>query len=173
MHYLIADSGIGGLLTALGIDGKALALNAAAFLVVVWVMGRFVYPPLMKALDAKRDELEATAKAKQAADKQLHEAEAAAAKIIAEARTAADAVVAEARDEADERIKTAEQKADKQADRIVAEAREQLAQDVAKARRQLKTETAQLVVSATEAVLAEKLDDKHDTALVARVLEGK
>jgi F-type H+-transporting ATPase subunit b len=173
MHLLLADSGIAGLLTALVIDGKALALNAAAFLVVVWVMGRFVYPPLMKAIDAKRDELEATAKAKTAADQQLQKAETTAAKIIAEARAAADAVVAESRDEADQRIKAAERKAEQQADRIVAEAREQLAQDVAQARRQLKAETAQLVVSATEAVLGDKLDDKHDAQLVARALESK
>ncbi len=173
MQFLLADSGIGGLMTALGVDWRVLLLNATAFLVIVWVMGRFVYPPLIKALDAKQHELEATARAKEAADEHLRAAQAEATKIIAEARGAAEAVLADARDEADEHRKAAEHKAEAQAERIVTEAREQLSQEVVKARQDLKAETAKLVASATEVILGEKLNDQRDAALVARSLEGR
>jgi F-type H+-transporting ATPase subunit b len=173
MQFLLADSGIGGLFTALGVDGKALALNAAAFLVVVWVMGRFVYPSLIKALDNKKAELEAASREQKAAAAALEAANKQAAELLAQARTSADEVIALARDEAGTLAKATEDKAAAQAKRIITEAREQLAKDVQAARRSLKAETAKLVVQATEAVLADKLDDKRDTELVAHALEGR
>jgi F-type H+-transporting ATPase subunit b len=173
MHFLLADSGIGGLFTALGVDLKTLLLNAAAFLVVVWIMGRFVYPHLIKALDNKKAELEAATREQKAAAAALEKANQEAAEILAQARAAADEVVVLARDEAATLAKSTEDKAAAQAERIVTEAREQLAKDVAAARKSLKAETAKLVVQATEAVLAEKLDDKRDAELVTRALEGR
>ncbi len=172
MQFLLADSGISGLLTALGIDWKVLLLNTAAFLVIVWVMGRFVYPPLMRALDAKLAELEATSRAKKEADQKLGAAEGSAAEIIGQARKSADEILAEARDAADALLKTTEQKAEAQAQRIITEAREQLVRDVEAARNQLRSETAQLVATATETILEEKLDDQRDASLIARVVGG-
>jgi len=172
MHFLLADGGMAGLLTALGIDWKVLLLNGAAFLVVVWVMGKFVYPPLIKSLDARLEDLEKTSTDRKQAEEQLKAAEKSATDIIGQARVAADEVLAEAKAEASELAKASQAKADEQAKRIVSEARAQLGRDVEAARVALKTETAKLVAQATEAVLSEKLDDSKDAALVSRALEG-
>ena len=57
MVFLAETSGgIGSLFTALGLNLQSLVLNTLAFLVIVWVLGKFVYPSLIKALDAKKDE---------------------------------------------------------------------------------------------------------------------
>ncbi len=172
MRFLIADSGIGGLLTALGIDGWVLLLNGLAFLVVVWVMARFVFPPLTKALDAKLAELETTAKARREAEAHLKQADEEASRMIAEARAASDEIVANAREEASQQQKSVAEKAEAQAKRIVNEAREQLDRDVDAARRQLKAETAKLVVQATETILEEKLDSQKDAGLIERAMAG-
>src|SRR6266403_5962181 len=171
MHLLLAEegsggSGLGALFTALGLNVPALLLNGAAFLIIVAILGKYVYPHLIKALDAKKDELEATARHEQEAKKALDVAEDKADAAINEARMAADEILASAKADAAAQIEAARTKASEQGERLVAEAREQLARDITTARRELKTETAKLVASATSAVLNEKLDGSRDTDLI-------
>lgn len=171
--FVVSDSGggLGSLFSALGLNWQALILNAIAVLIVVWVLGRFVFPTLIKALDAKREELEAATRHEQAARTALDEAAAQAAALIAQARTAADEVGAEARLEAADFIRSATAKAEVQSRRIVEDGRAQLAHDVAQARQSLKVETSRLVASATETLIGEKLDAKGDQVLIGRALE--
>jgi F-type H+-transporting ATPase subunit b len=164
------DGGFGALFTALGLNVPALLLNGLAFLLVVAILGKFVYPHLIKALDAKKEELEATARMEQDAKKALDKAEDQAGKVVGEARSAADEILASAKAEATAQIETARTKATEQAERLVAEAREELSRDVLNARKELKTETAKLVAAATAAVLDEKLDASRDSELIARSL---
>jgi F0F1-type ATP synthase membrane subunit b/b' len=86
MHIFLAETegsagGIGALFTALGLNLPALILNMLAFLVIVWVLGKFVYPTLIKALDAKKDEYEAAAQIEAARTKATEQAE----RLVAEA----------------------------------------------------------------------------------------
>ncbi len=173
MHLFLASAGFGGLLSALGIDWRSLLLNGAAFLVIVWLLGKYVYPSLVKALDAKVAELHTATRLEKDAEAHLEDAKHEAAKIMAAAQASAGDLLDTTRDEAEELAKQARQKAAAQAERIVADARAQLAVDVREAREQLRRETAGLVMAATEAVLAEKLDDKQDAKLVARSLDGQ
>jgi len=59
MHlwYATSSNGIAGLFTALGIDWRSLILDAAAFLITMAILAKYVYPILIKALDAKQGEL--------------------------------------------------------------------------------------------------------------------
>jgi F-type H+-transporting ATPase subunit b len=171
VHLLIADSGFAGLFSALGLNWQAFILNTLAFLVTAWIVGKFVFPPLTKALDNKKGELEAATKLAGEAQARLDKAEATARDVVAKARETASDIVAAARDEASEQLEEARKKAAVQAERLVAEARDQLARDVDVARRELRADTARLVASATETILREKLDGKHDAALVERSLE--
>jgi len=173
-HFVLAEtSGTGGLLTALGLNLQTFVLDMIAFLVTAWVVGKWVFPPLTRALDAKKDELEATAKHEQAAKLALEEAEKSAARTLTKARESADEIIAGAHADAAAQIEAARKKAEAQTERMVREAREQLARDVQQARSELKTETAKLVAGATENLLGEKLDPKHDAALIGRSLEVK
>ncbi len=173
-HEAAAGSGgIGGLFTALGLNVPALLFNIGAFLLIVAILGKFVYPHLIKALDAKKDELEAATRHEIEAKKALDRAEDQAGQVVGEARTAADEILASAKADAAEQIETARIKATEQGERLVAEAREQLQRDIAAARRELKAETANLVAAAAGAVLNEKLDSSRDGELIRRSLEGK
>src|ERR1700684_2768385 len=97
-YLLMGDSGgLGGLFSALGLNWESFLLNLAAFLVTAYVVGKWVFPPLTKALDAKRDELESAAKLEQTAKHSLDDARDQAAQIVAEARTTADGILAGAR----------------------------------------------------------------------------
>ena len=164
-------SGIGALFEALGLNVQSLVVNSVAFLIVVWVLAKWVFPPLTKALDAKRDELEAALRLEREAGHKLDGAKADAAKLMAEARKEANDVLAAAKADAAAQLEAAHKRAAEQAERTVAEAREQLGRDILTARQELKAETAKLVAAATEAVLTEKLDEARDGKLIAESLE--
>jgi F-type H+-transporting ATPase subunit b len=168
-----SSGGIASLFEALGINWKGLFLNALAFLVIVWLLGKYVYPHLIKALDNKKDELESATRLEHEAKTALDKAEKQAGDVVNEARTSAEAILASAKADAEAQIESARKKATEQSERLVAEAREQLARDVSTARRELKAETAKLVAGATEAVLGEKLDANRDGDLIRRSLEVK
>jgi F-type H+-transporting ATPase subunit b len=171
--YVASSGGIGSLFTALGINLESFTFFLIAFLITAYCVGRWVFPPLNKALDAKREELEAAARHEDESKKALEKAEASAADILSQARKSADEIIATAHADAAAQIDAARLKATEQTERIVSEAREQLGRDVQSARRELKTETAKLVAGATENILGEKLDTKNDAALIGRSLEAK
>jgi F-type H+-transporting ATPase subunit b len=174
MVYLVASSGgFGSLFTALGLNTQAFLLNTAAFLVTAFIVGKWVFPPLTRALDSKKDELEAATRLEQEASGKLEEASAQAAQVVREARKAAEEILTIARGDGATQIEAAQKKAREQADRLVAEAREQLARDVLAARGDLKAETAKLVALATEEILGEKLDGTRDADMIKRSLATK
>lgn len=161
----------GGLLGALGVDWKLLIEQALAFLILVAVLGKFVYPALMKAVDDRRAQIEAGLKEAQESHAALEKAEVKVEEILAQARTDADAILARSHQEAGSMVAEAEAKAKQRAEQIVSDARMQLETDIRKAREQLKTDTIKLVASATEQIIDEKLDAKKDASLIGKALK--
>jgi F-type H+-transporting ATPase subunit b len=175
MLHLLAttESSSPGLFQALGLDPKLLITQAVAFLILVAIMGKFVYPVLIKAIDDRRDSIEAGLKEAKESQEALEKAEANVADMLAAARKDADDILARTHQESVAMISEAEGKAKQRAEQIVADARAQLGIDVAKAREALKRDTIELVALATERVIGEKLDDKKDAELVKKALAEK
>jgi F-type H+-transporting ATPase subunit b len=159
-----------GLLEALGIDAKLLIEQTVAFLILVVILGKFVYPALVKVIEARREQIEAGMKEAKQAEEALAKAESKVADMLAEARKDADELLARSHQEATTMVADAEEKAKQRAEQIVADARTQLEADVRKAREALKSETIKLVALATEQVVNEKLDQNKDANLIKGAL---
>lgn len=159
------------LLTALGIDWRLLVLQAVAFLVLVALLGKFVYPVLIRSIDERQEQLDAGAKASEEAEKRAEAANEKAEQRMREAREQADGIVATAHKEAADMVATAEKRAETKAEHIVTEARATLDNDIAAARTALRQETTELVALATEKIIGEKLDAKKDASLIERSLK--
>ena len=157
--------------TALGIDWKLLILQIVAFLILVALLGKFVYPLLMKSVDERQKNIEDAAKAAKQAQESAAESEAETAELLAEARKEAAEIVNTAKLEATEIASASEAKAKSTAEKIVADAHAQISKDIDKARRELHDETLALVALATEKIVRTKLDKKADEALIAEVLK--
>ena len=171
MHnVIVASSSNPSLFQALGLDGKLLIEQAIAFLILVAILGKFVYPALVKAIDSRREQIEAGMQEAKQAQEALVNAEAKVAELLAEARHEADDIIARSHQEATVMVAEAEEKAKTRAEQIVADARTQLDADVRKAREALKGETIKLVALATEHVVGEKLDQARAAFGVAAQL---
>jgi len=156
---------------ALGIDWRLLVLQVVAFLILVWLLGKFVYPWLMKSVDERQKDIEAAAKAAKKAQESAAESQAETAELLAEARKEAAEIVATAKLEAGEMVSTSEAKAKSTAEKIVADAHAQIEKDIDKARRELHDETLDLIALATEKIVRKKMDKKADEALIADLLK--
>jgi F-type H+-transporting ATPase subunit b len=139
-----------------------------AFLILVAILAKFVYPTLIKAIDSRRDQIEAGLKEAKDAQAASERAQEQTGKLLEDARKEADALIARAGQEANALVADAEEKAKARAEQIVADARTQLQADISKARQELKAETVKLVAVATEQIIGEKLDTTKDAALIKK-----
>ncbi len=182
LHTFAAGS-LGDIFTSLGIDGQMLIFQGLAFLILVFVMGKWVFPIMLKTVDQRQEAIEAGAKAAAAAEEKAAEAQAEVAKLLKEARTEAKDIVATAKDEANAMIADSETKAKTRADKIVKDAHDQLEKDVIAARKALHNDTIDLVALATEKVIGKTVNDGVDKKIIreavlppklsGKVLEGK
>jgi F-type H+-transporting ATPase subunit b len=139
-----------------------LIAQLASFAVFVWFTMKFVWPPLVKALEERKaqiaDGLAAAERgahekelAEQAAKEKLHEAKLQSAEIVARAEKRAAEIVDEAKEQA--RV---------EGDRIVTAARAEIEQEVNKAREALRTRLAELAVAGAEKILRKEINaDAH------------
>jgi F-type H+-transporting ATPase subunit b len=161
-----------GLLQALGIDGKLLLEQAVAFLILVAILRKFVYPVLIKSIDDRRQAIEAGQENAKKSQELLEQTESKVAAMLKEARGNADDLLKRATAEASGIVSDAEGKAKVRGEQIVKDAHSQLQAEIVKARQALKRDTVQLVATATERIIHEKVDGAKDTQLIDRALAG-
>lgn len=137
-----------------------------AFVVFVWFCMRYVWPPMMKALDERKktiaDGLAAAERGKheqelaqERATEQLHEAKQQAQEIISRAEKRASEIVEEAK--ADART---------EGERMIAAARNELDQELNRVREELRGQVASIAITGAEKVLEREVDEKtHDELL--------
>jgi F-type H+-transporting ATPase subunit b len=166
-----AESSSGDVFSALGIDGQMLLIQGAAFLVLIFVLAKWVFPVLMKAVDDRQEAIEAAGKAAEAAEAKAEQAQEDVANALKEARTEAKDIVATAKDEATAMIADSEAKAKSRADKIVKDAHDQLEKDVIAARKTLHNDTLELVALATEKVVGKTVNKDIDKKIIASAVK--
>jgi len=171
MHAMVATTSSPGLLQALGLNWQLFIEQGLAFVVLVWVLRKFVYPTLIKSIDERRNQIEAGLQEAKQSQEALEKAEVKIEKLLADARKEADEVIARSHQEATTMIADAEAKAKVRGEQIVKDAHAQLDADITKARTMLKTETVKLVALATEQIISEKLDEHKDARLIKTALD--
>jgi F-type H+-transporting ATPase subunit b len=158
-------------ISSLGINLKSFIFQLITFLIVLMILRRWVYPKLVATLEERRKTLEESLIQAKQTEEALQKAEARSAELLQKARVQADAALADASSRAEEIIAKGEEAASVRAARIVKEAEEHLSQERQQLHDELRKELAGLVAVATEKVLAKKLDEREDRALIERSLK--
>ncbi len=160
-------------IAALGLDGQAFLIQLISFLLVFYVLKRFVFAKVVKLLEDRRETIEEGMRltTEMVAERDKLEKEVAASHTAA--RKEANEILARTHEQASVMIKDAEETAQAKADKIVADAKARIHEETVKARRKLEQEMVDLVIDATEKVSGEKLDAKKDAALIGRALKGQ
>lgn len=156
----------GSVFNVLGIDWQMLVLQIVAFLLLVAILGKWVYPWLMKSVDERQEKIDAAITAATDAQKTAADGEARIQALLDEARAEAADIVATAKDESTAAISAAEQKAKKRAEQIVTDAKTDIAKEIVTAKKALHDETLQLVALATGKVVGKVMDSKLNDSLI-------
>ncbi len=158
------------LFSSIGIEWELLILQTIAFLVLLWFLKKFVYPPLVAMLDKRQEQIEESTRAAVEASKRAAESQAKVDKLLAQARTEARDIVATAKSEAGAMLADSEAKSKQQAENIVAQAQDSIAKEVIAAKKALHNETIELVALATAKVVGKTVDAKVDSGVIQAAL---
>lgn len=144
-------------LDMLGIQWQKLIIQAISFSIVLFLLWKFVFPPIFKVLEARKARI---AEGLANADKikaELARTEADRQKVLADAGDLANRIIAEAREAAARVSEIETQKAVAAAEQILAKAREAAAQERAATLAALKREVGRLVVQTSVTVTGKLL----------------
>lgn len=166
-----ASAGSGSLIDALGIDWRLLIIQIVAFIILVALLGKFVYPWLMKSVDERQKNIEEAQRASVEAQSQANKTKLEVEELLDKARKEASEIVATAKDEASEIVVQGEDKARTAAERIAKEAHDSLARDVEAVKKELHNETLELIALATEKVVGKTHAKTADAKVIADALK--
>lgn len=161
----------GDLLSSLGIDVRLLIIQALAFLVLLWVLTKFIYPVLSGMLEKREATIREGIEAAQHAEQKATEANAEVEKLLSKARKQASEVVASAKGEATSIVEAANESATKQTERMLQRANAEIEKEVDTAKKALRSETIDLVAFATEKVIGGAMTDSIDKKVIASALK--
>lgn len=133
-----------------------------SFAVFVWFTMKFVWPPIVKALEERKAKI---ADGLAAAERGQHEQELAEQRALEKlhaAKQAAAEIVAKAEKRAAEIVEEAKGDARTEGDRLLKAAQAEIEQETNKAREQLRAKVATLAVAGAEKILRKEIDaDAH------------
>jgi len=140
--------------------------QSIAFFLFVWFVMKFVWPPLIAALDERKKTI---ADGLAAAERGQHEQELAekkAAEYLKDAKEQASDVLSQAQKRASEIVEEAKDGAKEEAERILVAAHASIDQEVNRAKENLRQQVASITVAGAEKVLKREIDEKAHADIV-------
>lgn len=160
-------------LAALGINGEAFVIQLITFLLVYFVLKKFVFARVVALLEKRNKTIDEGVKLSEEAKKRSQELDNEIAEAHKNARLEADKLLASTKSQADQIVRDAEESAAKKAENILVEAKKKITEETERARRALERDTVDLIIEATEVVSKEKLDAKKDSNLIKQALRSQ
>jgi len=150
----------------LGINLWALVAQVVAFIILLAVLQRFAFPPLMKTLDARQARIQQGMKDAADAERRLKDAEQRVQELLNEVRQESQRAIGAAT-QAAERLKAdIEAQAQSRAREIEQQAAKRIEQQIAQAKAELRQHVADLSIAAAERVIGQSMDTNTNRRLV-------
>jgi F-type H+-transporting ATPase subunit b len=144
-----------------------LLMQAVGFGLFVWFTAKFVWPPLLRAIEHRQREVAEGLAAAERGRNELAEAGRRSEAELADARDKAQEIIAKAEKRATQIIDEARQAARAEGDRLIAGAKAEMDQQATNAKEQLREQVAALAVAGAEKILRREIDAKvHSDLLV-------
>ena len=140
-----------------------------AFLFFVWFCMKYVWPPMLAALEEREKEIADGLDAASKGRRELGEAETKKAEIMEAAKKDAAEILSQANLRANQVVEDAKEKAQDEADRIKVSAEKDVIQSMNKAREGLRSEVAILAVAGAEKLLKAEINKEINSALIDEI----
>ncbi|SRR5512138_2208318 len=140
------------------------------FAMFVWFCMKFVWPPIMAALEARKKQI---ADGLAAAERGKHDLELAAhrsADILREAKEKAAEIIAQSDKRASEIVEAAKAQANVESERIVNAAKAEIEQEIFRAKEQLRTQVTAVALAGAGKILGREIDAKAHNDLLDKLV---
>lgn len=139
------------------------------FFILSWFTMKFVWPPIMKAIDERRKKIEEGLAAAEKGRFELAQAQTRVSQVEAATRAENQTRLAEAEKQAAALIEQARKDAEAEKARILAQAQQQAEQEVQRAREALRDSVAELAVQGARQILQREVNAETHAALLAQL----
>jgi F-type H+-transporting ATPase subunit b len=143
--------------------------QALAFILFIVFVMKFVWPPLLRAIEARQKQIADGLAEAERGRASLSEAEKQTEVLLREARARAQEIVASAEKAASQRIEESKSQAKSEGERLVAAAKASIAQEVQSAKQQLREQVASLAVNGAEKILRREVDAKAHADMLSQL----
>lgn len=144
-----------------------LFVQAAIFAIFIWLCARYIWPPLMRAIEARQKQVAEGLAAGEEARRSLARAEQRIGEMMTEAKSRASDIVAQGEKLKSETIDQARNDAKAEAARILVAAKAEILQEVSRAKEALRNQVADLAVAGASQILKREVDAKAHAELLA------
>jgi len=148
---------------------STLIIQSLVLLILGWVTMKFIWPPLMAAIEERQRKIANGLAAADKGEKSLAEAQSTASEIVKEARGQAGKIVDQANRRSNEMIDEAKSTASNEGARLIGEARNEVALEKGRVRDQLRGEVGSLAVAGAARILGREIDAKAHADLIEQL----
>jgi len=163
MPHFVGDAGL------LDVNGT-LIVEVVAFILLVLILARWVYPPIMRVATEREGKIAAGVRAAEESQKRLEEVQQQVQQVLNEARGQAREIVARAHTDATVEAEEVQARGRAQAEALVERARADITAERDRAIQDLRAVESDLVVQATARLLGQVLDRKAHDQLIEEAL---
>ncbi len=147
-----------------------LILQSIAMMIFVWFCMKFIWPPLLKAMDERREKIADGLAASDRAEKELEEAKSRADEQIKVARDKAGEIVEQANQRHGQILEQAKDDATAERKRQVSAAEAEISQSANQAREELRNAVAALAVAGAAKILEKEVDEQTHRELLDKLI---
>jgi len=142
-----------------------------AMIVFVWFCMKFIWPPILNAIEERQEQIaEGLAAAEKGQDKLL-QAHAEADEIVADARKQATSILDQAHARANEIVAEGKSDGVKERERQLTAAKAEIEQEANKAREELRGQVSAIAIASAEKILRREIDDKAHEDILGKLAQ--
>ena len=143
--------------------------QAIAMIVFVWFCMKFIWPPLLTAIEERQEKIADGLAAAEKGEQRLEVAKAQADEIVGDARTQATGILDQAHARANEIVAEGKNDGVKERDRQLDAAKAEIEQEVNRAREELRGQVSAIAVASAEKILQREIDAKGHEDILSKL----
>jgi F-type H+-transporting ATPase subunit b len=137
-----------------------------AFFLFVWFCKKFVWPPMVEAMQARQNQIADGLAAAEKGQQTQEVAEQEAAQLVSDAKSQAAEIIANAEKRGGAVVDEAKTTASSEKERIIASAQAEVEQGIHSAREELRTQVSSIAIAAASKIVDKEIDESAHAALL-------
>lgn len=155
----------------LGIEPILLTAQIVNFLIIVYILKRFAYKPILKVLKDRQEKIASGLKDAEKAQKLFEQATEKEKEVLRKAQLEARKLLDDAKMQREELLRKTEESTKREADRILKEAREQITFEAREAERRLSSHVSELAMHFLQNSLEEVFGENEQEIVMRQALK--